>query len=109
MGFGKLPSLARMLAREGPSRVTIVALQDVANKQAGAVERWWNTVLGQTLNQVTPFGGINAFRVERMLDAHSKTVSFENGSLSTMVHSLLRRANVKQTKKWMIARGLSHV
>ena len=32
MGFGKLASLARMLAREGPSRFTIVALQDVANK-----------------------------------------------------------------------------
>ena len=99
MGFGKLPSLARMLAREGPSRVTIVALQDVANKQAGAVERWWNTVLGQTLNQVTPFGGIDAFRVERMLGAHSKTVSLERASLSTMVHSLLREGECKTDKE----------
>ena len=103
-GFGKLPSLARMLAREGPSRVTIVALQDVANKQAGAVERWWNTVLGQTLNQVTPFGGIDAFRVERLLGGHSKTISMEKASLTTMAQSLLRedacKSNREMDERW---------
>ena len=108
MGFGKLPSLARMLAREGPARVTIVALQDVADKQAGAIERWWNTVLGQTLNQVTPFGGIDAFKVERLLGAHSKTISMETASLTTMAQSLLRNNSCKSNREmderwWFLA------
>ena len=108
MGFGKLPSLARMLAQEGPGRVTIVALQDVADEQAGAIERWWNTVLGQTLNQVTPFGGIGAFKVERLLGAHSKIISMQTASLTTMAQPLLRNNSCKSNREmderwWFLA------
>ena len=52
--------------------------------------RWWNTVLGQTLNHVTPFGGIDAFRVEQLLGGHSKSMWMEKASLATMAQSSLR-------------------
>ena len=90
MGLGKLPSLAQMLAREGPRRVMIVVLQRVVRGHPGASERWWNSVLSRTLNPGVPSGGIDALRAEHLLGVSSRPVTAEQASLSSMMHSILQ-------------------
>ena len=56
---GKLPSLARVLARHGSHNVTIVPLEQVSSSEACERERFWDRVLSPTLNQKVPYGGLD--------------------------------------------------
>ena len=59
-----------------------------------ATYSWWNTVLGPTLNQVTPFGEIEAMRIECMLGSHSRTLTAEKASISEMTRMILQDRSV---------------
>lgn len=60
MGFGKMPSLARLMAREGPASFSILGVEKVPrNVHGGILERSWFHRVGTNLNQVEPFGGLD--------------------------------------------------
>ena len=87
MSFGKLPSLARMMARHGPAPVTIVGLQTVPDHQHGGQrERWWARVLAPTLNRVLPFGGIDRIRWTSIL--HGRQLGAQSGSMTALLQNL---------------------
>ena len=72
--FGKLPSLAQVLSREGAARASILGLQLVPETtHAGGPERWWIHVLSPTLNQVLPFGGLDRMRYNSVLNRSHHT------------------------------------
>ena len=55
MGFGKMPSLARLMAREGPAFFSIMGVERVPrNINGGILERSWFHRVGVNLNQVEP-------------------------------------------------------
>ena len=67
-GFGKTPSLASLLARQGVSYSTILPVQRVPPKiHGGAPERKWVQMLGITLNKRLPFGGLDRLRWDTIL------------------------------------------
>ena len=58
--FGKLPSLARLMAREGPGAFSIVAVEKVpANVRGTIPETKWINLLGMVLNRQLPFNGLD--------------------------------------------------
>ena len=75
--FGKLPSLERLLARNGPAPATIFPLQKVRpDTHGGQPERWWVRVLAPTLNKVLPFGGTDRLRWEALLQQKQPTTEY---------------------------------
>ena len=87
MSFGKLPSLARMMANHGPAPVTIVGVQTVPDHQhGGQPERWWARVVAPTLNRVLLFGGIDRIRWTSIL--HRRHLGAQSGSMTALLQNL---------------------
>ena len=58
--YGRLPSLAGVMAREGPSNFGIVPVQRVPDDQVGDIlESKWIKVQGMVLNRQLPFHGMD--------------------------------------------------
>ena len=97
MGFGKLPSLARLLARHRQGWVTILPVELVLEGiHGGSVERRWVISLRMTLNQLLPFGGMNRIRWHGPLAGYDPT--------NVRVHSVV--ADVTNTATKHMSLGL---
>ena len=86
--FGKLHSLGRLLARNGPAPATIFPLQKVKpDTHGGQLERWWVRVLAPTLNKVLPFGGLDRLRCKALLQQKQSTP--QNRTLTASIQDIL--------------------
>ena len=86
--LGKLPSLARLVARNGPAPATIFPLQKVKpDTHGGQPERWWVRVLAPTLNKVLPFGGTDRLRWEALLQQTQPTA--ENSTVTAWIQDIV--------------------
>ena len=67
-GFGRMPSLARLMAREGPGGFSVMAIEAVPSHiHGGLPERSWVNALGTTTNQRLPFGGLEQIKWDGLL------------------------------------------
>ena len=58
--FGKLPSRARLMAREGPDTFSIVPVEKMPENVRGTIpETKWINFLGMVLNHQLPFNGLD--------------------------------------------------
>ena len=89
MAFGKLPSLARVLAKHGPACMTMLGVQRVPPMvHGGQPERWWVRALSPTLNKRLPFGGLDQLRWSGILDASHTSVPVGERTLTALLQDI---------------------
>ena len=73
--FSKLPSLARVIDREGPSRFSIVPVQRVPEDAIAAMmETRWIRLMGWVLNKQLPFQGLDQAYWTNLLGRQEKFI-----------------------------------
>ena len=100
--FANLPSLARLLAQNGPAPATIFPLQKVKpDTHRGQPERWWVRGLAPTLNKVLPFGGTDRIRWEALLQQKQPTA--ENRVLTAWIQDIVNAQGQGYSAKQALA------